>query len=124
MMRVGIFAVTLLMAETALACSCMPGTREDTIANADLVIEGTVLSTEESAMVVKAPVKVHQYIKGSGDEVITIQTANQSAACGVKLATGQKGEFAVHTHDGVHRISSCSQWSLHNRAQDTPKIEP
>lgn len=81
----------LFAAADAFACSCMRMTREQTIARSDLVVRGTIeevrLASEMYGTVV-ARVRVLERIKGVAPETITVVTAGQSAACGIKLAQG------------------------------------
>ena len=114
-MRYVIAFLILATATEALACSCMPMTREDTIAKADLVAKGRLESVsvaDEMALRVTATFHIEERIKGESPDTVTVATAGNSAACGITLAEGP-AELALHRReDGTYHAKLCTQMGL------------
>lgn len=75
----------------AWACSCAPLPPTDQIlADADVVVVGDVLSVSGCGANRHARIEVTEAWKGANiGDVLTIQTARDSAACGVEFVAGE-----------------------------------
>lgn len=105
-------ALMLFTAQPALACSCMPMTRAETVKEADAVITGTVTEVVNQEMLVLAKIDVDDVEKGEVDEQVTVQSNGQSAACGIGFKQGQKVTLALNEQDGTYRANLCMQMGL------------
>ncbi len=76
----------LLAADPARACSCMEIDVQGAVAQADAVFEGRVLAIEREGGTVRATLAVVQQWKGVESERVVVETAADSAACGVAFA--------------------------------------
>lgn len=99
-------------AAPAFACSCAPTTREETVGNADVVFTGTVEKVEREGFWNVATLKVEDVEKGTVDEEATVQTASDSAACGIVFEPGKKIQVAAIQRKERLHASLCSQMGL------------
>ena len=104
--------IFLLSASPALACSCASATRDEAVANADVVFTGTVEKIEAEGFWNVATLKVHDVEKGTVDEEATVQTAKTGAACGVNFVVGKKVEIAAIQRKRRLHASLCGQAGL------------
>lgn len=117
-MRVWLTAMLALMASDAMACSCIPLTRDQVIDKSDLVAEGTVTKADtpaKSDFVIPLVAQFHvtKRIKGDGPATITVMTAGSDAACGIALPEGATLELALKkTNNGIYHATSCAQMGL------------
>ena len=78
-------AAGLLVTEAALACSCLPASREELRGRSVLSFDGRVTAVKPSASgsSVAATVQVVRRLKGRAGTVLTVHSRQSSAACGV-----------------------------------------
>jgi hypothetical protein len=104
---------TLASPQEAYACSCMgyeDSEQQNAAAydNADIVIQGSVISAEEVDMSVIYTVSVEKTWKGYADAHIEIKTANNSAACGILIPTDESTVIFLNEYDGSYHTGLCS----------------
>lgn len=123
LLMAGSFALTLLLAAsagTAFACDCAIGAPDDNLARADLAFDGTVATvaippsvpgrdTSLDPILVTFSIETILKTPGGPADQVTISTANNSAACGVAFAPGERWRvYATVTPGGNPRTGSCS----------------
>lgn len=98
---------------TAYACDCAIGEPADYLARADVAFEGTVtalavapgLPGREPALApIAVTFAVETFLKGEPDELpvsLTLSTENNSGACGVAFAAGERWRVYAATEPGV-----------------------
>jgi hypothetical protein len=107
-----ILALTLAQAP-AIACSCMPTSREQAIAMADLVFVGKaryVWSATENGMPMRlAKMRIYERIKGRlRAKSLTIRTPESSATCGYGFVPGRVETIGANRgDDGRWRTNLC-----------------
>lgn len=112
-MRILVLALLSIgFAGPALACSCAPVSRDEVVKQSDVVFTGTVENVEREGFWNVATLKVHDVEKGTVDEEATVQTAKDSAACGVTFEVGKKVEIAAIQRKERLHASLCSQMGL------------
>jgi len=103
-------SATLLAPARAEACSCAPVTVESAWHNSTDTFSGQILGAKVKGLTVTYKVAVQSVFGGclmSGDTVL-VETATDSAACGIKLIVGQKYLLtADQTAGGNLAISLC-----------------
>jgi hypothetical protein len=94
-------------AAQAHACSCMATTPRDAAQAASTVFEGRVLRVDKgdpnaqvNAGHHTVDLQVVRYFKGEGGESITLQTASNSAACGIEFEIGGSYLVYANTNEG------------------------
>lgn len=104
-----------LLIQDAAACSCRPSSREEIIADANLVVKGRVASVHEAQTDglpgVCAKIRVHRTIKGPRRKWWTICSAGSSSLCGVSFTRGEIREWAAYgapNKPGSLTTGSCS----------------
>lgn len=102
MNRIVLMATSFLLlgASSVLACSCMPGTPESYLENANAVFSGKVIDiieqTPNSTVSSELPeakrviFEVSQVWKGKNKKQLVVTTAQSSAACGYYFQKGQR----------------------------------
>lgn len=107
---------------TAYACDCAIGAPDDNLARADLAFEGTVTvvaippsmpgrdTSNDPIAVTFAVETVLKWTPGGPAEQITVSTANNSAACGVAFAPGERWRIyaTLPVPGGNPQTGSCS----------------
>jgi hypothetical protein len=103
-------SATLLAPARAEACSCLPVTVESAWHNSTDTFSGVILGAKVKGLTVTYKVAVQTPFSGclqSGD-VVFVDSATDSAACGVKLVVGQKYLLTANdTGGGALSISGC-----------------
>lgn len=84
--------------QPAYACTQPPGglqphTVAERVAAADVVLEGTVTAKNQELYPIVATITVHQYIKGSGPETVTISNFGDSSICLSYVSVGDQRLF-------------------------------
>ena len=118
------FAFTLLLAAsagTASACDCAIGAPDDNLARADLAFDGTVATVAvppsvpgrdtslDPILVTFSVETILKWTPGGPADQVTISTANNSAACGVAFAPGERWRvYATVVPGGNPQTGSCS----------------
>ena len=97
-----------VMASSALACKCAPQSRADVVGAADIVLNGRVQRVWTQGRKRLASVRVLRVEKGRAPPRIIIETALESAACGVTFRRGDVGDFAIDVDRLRHRVGLCS----------------
>ena len=109
-------AAFALLALEASACSCMRRSEAETIAAADAVFAGDVLSvsreTGQSHRGVRAEISVTEITKGKIARRVTVFTASHSAMCGVNFAQGRRVRIAVKRRADGLTTSICMNVGL------------
>lgn len=111
--------VLLLAAERAHACSCMAIDPATAFRQADAVLEGRVSQVEPVGQrALRVTLEVVQSWKGVDAEEVVVETASNSAACGVSFAVATSW-LVYATRDGdVLRAGLCSRTARIEDAQD------
>lgn len=107
----------LLAADPARACSCMQIDVPAAFAQADAVFEGRVLEIERSGGVLRATLSVVQHWKGIESERVLVQTAGDSAACGVAFQVATSWLVYAEREGEALRASLCSRTARIEDAQ-------
>ncbi len=103
---------SMLGAERASACSCMEMDVATAVERADAVFEGRVVEVVRGAdpsLPVRVRLEVVQQWKGVDDEHVTVETAADSAACGVAFEEDTSWLVYATRADGVLRTGLCSR---------------
>ena len=98
-------AALLAAAPAALACSCRPRTEAQIIESADVVVVGAVTAVRRlpGDNLVVATIEVARIVKGRVHRQLQVRTRDNSAACGVDFAEGQRVRVAAtRLNDGLH----------------------
>ena len=108
----------LLAADPARACSCMEIDVPAAIAQADAVFEGRVLEIERHGGMLRATLAVVQHWKGIDSERVVVETAADSAACGVAFEV--QTSWLVYAEREGERLSAslCSRTARIEDAQE------
>jgi hypothetical protein len=99
-----------LIPTQALACSCRRGDPEVTRGQASVIIEGKVVGLKREGDIngrMIARIAVTRQVKGKTLRSVTVSTRGNSAACGVALKPGQKGEFLLMREQGRYSTNLC-----------------
>ena len=101
-------AAGLLSAQAALACSCLPASREELRRRSVLSFDGRVVGVKPSASgsAVAATVQVVRRLKGRAGTMLTVHSRQSSAACGVGGALTQAQRSGALLEFNVTRNSS------------------
>jgi len=99
--------------QEVFACSCIGFTDTEeqhtaSYSNADLIIQGSAISVTEKSMSLVYNVSVEKVWKGQADAYIEIETANNSAACGIQLPPNESTIIFINTNDGTYHTGLCS----------------
>jgi len=108
-----LFLSTLATSQEAYACSCMAyqDTEQQNIASynsADLIIQGSVISEQEQGNSIIYTISVEKTWKGQADAYIEVETANNSAACGILIPTNESMVIFLNNYDGAYHTGLCS----------------
>lgn len=109
--------IPFLQPQAAWACSCMKSTPEEQRERADVVFTGRVIdqkmTTADSSSVgglnwVKWIFEVETDHKGAISETVTVESASNSAACGINFQMGERYQVFANQGDTALRASLCS----------------
>ncbi len=109
--------IPFLHPQAAWACSCMRSTPEEQMERADVVFTGQVIDkkmkTVESTPfgglnLVQWTFEVEADHKGSVSEKVTVESASNSAACGINFQMGERYQVFANQSDTALRASLCS----------------
>ncbi|MDP9468265.1 MAG: hypothetical protein M3P32_05935 [Chloroflexota bacterium] len=126
-------------AGTAYACDCAIAAPEENLARADVAFEGTVAvvaiapgmpDRDPSLDPIAVTFVVETLLKGPGESnEISVSTANNSAACGIAFAAGERWRiYATLVPGGGLETGSCSgdellgQGTIPERAASGPPV--
>lgn len=100
-------------AARAVACSCAQLTRAEAYAAADVVVEGVIIgaSAPEQARITYT-VSVERVLKGEAGEQLEVVSAQDSAACGLIMAVGQRWRLNISEFDGQLTTWLCDRSAL------------
>lgn len=117
----------LFVSAGAFACSCIFGeTDEQRLERSDLVFTGKVLSIEEKLFdrAYKVRLEVFDIEKGTAAEIVEVETAMDSAACGYNFAQGNTYRvFVIQDEDGRYLTGLCSGNELVEESDKAPKLD-
>ncbi len=108
-----ILLATVIAPQQAFACSCV-GYENDEERNiaaygyADIVLQGSAISLEEKAGKHVYTVSVEKVWKGKADAYIEIETADNSAACGINLPLDESTVIFIHEYENTYNTGLCS----------------
>jgi hypothetical protein len=103
----------LSMTTGAHACSCIPPTEANVLASADVALEGVVTRVRRVGGVngkVFATIRVTRPLKGKLPRRIIVETAGDSAACGVDFRRGEAVRFGASKDGRNYGTGICSQF--------------
>lgn len=109
--------IPFLQPQAAWACSCMRSTPEEQVERADVVFTGRVIDkkmkTVESTPLgglnwVQWTFEVEADHKGSVSEQVTVESASNSAACGINFQMGKRYQVFANQSNTALRASLCS----------------
>ena len=110
------------------ACSCMELQPGQALAMADLAFEGVVLGASGAPAVidgfdqVRYSFAVQTMMKGRGVDTIELETAGNSAACGVEFSAGQLWRVYAAGGPGAWATSLCSGNELLSEQAPIPTV--
>ncbi len=110
----GLSLIPLLVPSDTFACSCVYYENADQrhqayYDNADIIIQGVPISTSSSQDgQTQTAISVEKVWKGQADAYIDVQTADNSAACGVEMKIDQPTVIFATKTDGRYTTGSCS----------------
>lgn len=109
--------IPFLQPQAAWACSCMRSSPEEQMERADVVFTGRVVD-KKMKTVTSAPLgglnlvewtfEVEDDHKGSISEQVTIESASNSAACGINFQMGERYQVFANQSNTALRASLCS----------------
>ena len=107
------------------ACSCAQLTQAEAFEAADLVVEGVIIgmSAPEKARITYS-VSVQQVYKGDAGELLEVVSAQDSAACGLTMAVGQRWRLNVSEFDGELTTWLCDRSELLEDIAPSPSPPP
>ncbi|QCI68923.1 hypothetical protein [Phreatobacter stygius] len=106
-------AALTLLAGPAEACQCYPWSREDVVARADVLVEGTVaVVTRVARGQHQATIDVSRQEKGLPVTSIVVLTPDSPAACGVDFRVAQRVILAAVRDGPVWRTNLCMALAL------------
>lgn len=108
----------LLAADPARACSCLQIDVPTAFGQADAVFEGRVLEIERSGGALRATLAVVQHWKGIESERVVVETAGDSAACGVAFEAQTSWLVYAEREGDRLRASLCSRTARIEGAQE------
>lgn len=109
--------IPLLQPQAAWACSCMQSTPEEQMERADIVFTGRVIDQKMKAAEtqpfggrtwVQWTFEVESDQKGAVSEQITVESASNSAACGINFQMGERYQVFANQNNTALRASLCS----------------
>lgn len=113
------FAALLASAKEARACSCVPPPPPNTaLERAASVFVGEVVSVTASGQQKKVRLTVDERFKGEGDELVTLLTPAESAACGRNFVKGTRYLVYAEEVEGVLHDHLCSRTTPIEQAKD------
>ena len=110
---VALVFATLLHPQDVFACSCMhieDENERNTAAyqNADLVIQGSAISAAEKGQNIVYTISVEKVWKGQADAYIEVETANNSAACGIDIPLNGSTIIFIRSDEQSYYTGLCS----------------
>lgn len=112
MRRAALALALALASHPALACQCLPWSREEIMRRADIVFEGTVAVIAFTPRHVQATIDVSRVERGPPVRTITLLTPDSNAACGVTFRLAERVVMAAR-RDGAHwRTDLCMSFGL------------
>jgi hypothetical protein len=107
------FGLSMAGAARVAACSCAQLTRAEAFEAADLVVEGVIIgkSAPEQARITYT-VSVERVHKGEAGEQLHVISAQDSAACGLMMAVGQRWRLNISEFDGQLTTWLCDRSEL------------
>jgi len=106
-------AALILLAGPAEACQCYPWSRDDVVARADVLVEGTVaVVTRVQRGQMQATIDVSRQEKGTPVTSITVLTPDSPAGCGVDFRVAQRVVLAAVRDGPVWRTNLCMALAL------------
>lgn len=113
------FAALLTGAREARACSCVPPPPPATaLARSASVFIGEVVSVTAEGQQKRVRLTVDERFKGEGDELVTLLTPAQSAACGRNFVKGTRYLVYAEEVEGVLHDHLCSRTTSLDQAKD------
>lgn len=109
--------IPFLSPQAAWACSCMQSTPEEQMERADVVFTGRVIDQQMKTVEtqpfggrtwVQWTFAVEADHKGSVSEQVTVESASNSAACGVNFQMGERYQVFANQSKTALRASLCS----------------
>ena len=129
MFRIAILALTLaaFATSTSYACRCRPAPPPKEAMTASLaVFTGKVTETKIEGQHRISKVAVEQSWKGQPKAIVTVRTANNSAACGYNFKADQQYIFyCTGEKDGIWATNTCTRTrTLENAKEDIEALGP
>lgn len=107
--------IPFLHPQAAWACSCLKGTPEEQLERADVVFTGQVIDkkmpTDDSSgglNWVQWTFEVEAEQKGAISEQVIVESASNSAACGINFQVGERYQVFANQSNTALRASLCS----------------
>jgi len=113
---------SLPFSSSSYACSCMPpGTPLAEMEKSDAVFSGEVIDVKTDDSTLTAKISVKESWKGMDSKEVTVNTAIDSAGCGVNFETGKEYIVYASLEEGKYITSLCSRTAELAYAQDDLK---
>jgi len=109
--------IPLLQPQAAIACSCMRSTPEEQMERANVVFKGRVIdqtvTTPESGPLrglnlIRWTFAVEESQKGLAAKELVVESASNSAACGINFQMGDRYQVFANQYQDNLRASLCS----------------
>ncbi|WP_299491067.1 hypothetical protein [Acaryochloris sp. IP29b_bin.137] len=109
--------IPFLHPQVAWACSCIRSTPEEQMERADVVFTGRVIDKSMKTLetnpfgglnLVQWTFEVEANHKGSVSKQVTVESASNSAACGINFQMGERYQVFANQSDTALRASLCS----------------
>jgi len=113
---VAALSFVILVPSTAFACSCVAISVADSVEGADLVVKGSIEDRDEgppkiiqsSGDPVTYTVAVADVFKGESGPVTKVESAAESASCGLQVEVGRSYVIFAHARgDGSYEANLC-----------------
>ncbi|KAI9133446.1 hypothetical protein [Acaryochloris sp. CCMEE 5410] len=109
--------IPFLRPQAAWACSCMQSTPEEQMERADIVFTGRVIDQKMKAAEIQPfggrtwvqwTFEVESDQKGAVSEQVTVESASNSAACGINFQMGERYQVFANQSNTDLKASLCS----------------
>lgn len=113
--------IPLLQPQTAMACSCMRSTSEEQLERADVAFKGRVIDKKVATLesdpsgglnLIRWTFVVEDSQKGAAAKELIVESASNSAACGINFQMGERYQVFANQHENNLRASLCSGTQL------------
>lgn len=110
---------SLPFSSSSYACSCLPpGTPTEEMEKSGAVFSGKVIDVKTDDSTLSAKISVKESWKGMDSKEVTVDTALDSAGCGVNFEKGKEYIVYATLEEGKYITSLCSRTAELAYAQD------